>query len=341
MGLVLWIAISIKGIQDLFTYMDDSFSWEFADNTLWYEPYQKFLPAKQVCLLQLWDELQIPHEAPKQIFGSPLMIIGFKVDPNAMTITMTKEARTDLLVALRHFAHPNQRRPLRDFQRLAGWMNWALNANPLLRPGLSMLYNKMSGKSHLHQLIWVSVSLCQELNWFVNHLEGSDGVHMMTSREWTRSDADFSLFCDACPVRMGFWYPAGNVGFQHSLDVSAASPGIFFYEAWTVVSALYWAVHNLPLQRRSRIALYTDNSNTVNMFNTLSAKPTYNPLVMAAVNLALNFHIEFRVFFIPGDDNIVADALSRFLFNTLATFAPLLRVALFQPPRVTLGAALS
>ena len=57
MGLVLWIAISIKGIQDLFAYVDDSFSWEFADNTLWYEPYQKFLPAKQVCLLQLWDEL--------------------------------------------------------------------------------------------------------------------------------------------------------------------------------------------------------------------------------------------------------------------------------------------
>ena len=125
------------------------------------------------------------------------MIIGFEVDPNAMTITMTKEARTDLLVALRHFAHPNQRRPLHDFQRLAGWMNWALNANPLLRPGLSMLYNKMSmlynkmsmlynkmsGKSHPHQLIWVSVSLCRELNWFANRLEGSDGVHMMTSRE--------------------------------------------------------------------------------------------------------------------------------------------------------------
>ena len=57
MGLVLWIATSIKGIPDLFAYVDDSFFWDFADNTLWYEPYQKFLPAKQVCLLQLWDEL--------------------------------------------------------------------------------------------------------------------------------------------------------------------------------------------------------------------------------------------------------------------------------------------
>lgn len=88
-----------------------------------------------------------------------------------------------------------------------------------------------------------------------------------------------------------------------------------------------------------RIVLYTDNSNTVDMFNTLRAQPIYNPLVMAAVNLALDFGVEFRVFHIPGEDNIVADALSCFRFDTLATFAPLLQTLQFQRPRLTLGAA--
>lgn len=183
MGLVLWIAIFIEGIEDLFTYVDDSFSWEFADNMLWYEPYQKLLPAKQTQLLLLWDELHIPHKESKQVFGSPLMIIGFDVDPNNMTITMPAQSWSDLLTALREFAHPGQRCPLCKFQRLAGWMNWALNAYPLLRPGMSSLYHKMSDKVHAHQLIWVSVSLCCELTWFAGRMEQSDGIHIMSSRE--------------------------------------------------------------------------------------------------------------------------------------------------------------
>jgi hypothetical protein len=99
MGLVLWIAFFVEGISDLFSYVDDSFSWEFADNMVWYEPYHKLLPTKQARLLLLWDQLNIPHEESKQVFGSPLMIIGFDVDPNAMTITMSRTAWSDLLTA--------------------------------------------------------------------------------------------------------------------------------------------------------------------------------------------------------------------------------------------------
>ena len=160
MGTVLWIAIFVKG-NDLFAYVDDSFSWEFADNMLWYEPYQKHLPTKQTKLLLLWDELRIPHEQSKQVFSSPLMIIGFNVDPNTMTITMVTEARHDLLVALREFAHSGQRRPLRDFQKMAGWMNWALNAFPLLRQvcqhyiarcrARSIPTNSFGSVSHCHE----------------------------------------------------------------------------------------------------------------------------------------------------------------------------------------------
>jgi hypothetical protein len=73
------------------------------------------------------------------------------------------------------------------------------------------------------------------------------------------------------------------------------------------------------------------------MFNTLCAQPTHNPLVMTAVNLALDFNINFRVFHLPGEDNIVADALSHFRNDTLATLVPHLRILHFLPPRLTLG----
>jgi hypothetical protein len=145
-ALILWIGVFIKLIQDLYGYVDDEFSWDFANNLMFYPPYGKYLPTKQVTLLSLWDELGIPHEEKKQLWGSPLIIIGFEVDPNAMTITMSPPQRDELIAVICSFAVPGHRRQLREFQRLAGWINWCLNVYPLLRPGLSALYDKIRGK---------------------------------------------------------------------------------------------------------------------------------------------------------------------------------------------------
>jgi hypothetical protein len=100
MALVLWIAITVKNIKDLLGYVDDNFSWDFKGNLLFYWLYNKSLPAKQTCLLQLWDELGISHKERKQEWGQILMVIGFEVDLNAMTITMPKSAHNDLVSAI-------------------------------------------------------------------------------------------------------------------------------------------------------------------------------------------------------------------------------------------------
>ena len=337
MGVVLWIAIHIKQILDLLAYVDNTFSWEFADNLLWYQPYACSFPAKQTHLLELWDELSIPHEQTKQLFGSPLTIVGLDVDANAMTITMPQQLCADLIAALRGFACVGQQRSLREFQKLAGWMSWALNTYPLLCPGMLMLYHKQSGKSICHQLIWVSKSLCQELIWFVNHIEFSSGVHVMSSNGWGKNDADFNIFCDACLLGLGFWYPAGNVGFMHPIDTTTPTPGIFYHEALTVVSTIYWSVHNLPIHPGSRLAAYTDNANTVDMFNSLRGQPLYNPLLITVVELLLKFDIALRVFHIPGEDNFVADALSHLWYDIVWYHILTMHVSFFIPPQLTLG----
>ena len=69
MGAVQWIMSFWLGIGEVFTYVDDCFSWEFADSTLLYLLYNTHLPTKQVHLLQLWDELGFPHDLLKQEHG--------------------------------------------------------------------------------------------------------------------------------------------------------------------------------------------------------------------------------------------------------------------------------
>lgn len=100
---VLWIAVFIKLIPDLFAYSDNTFSFDFEVNMSWYAPYKKFLPAKQVQLLLLWDELGIPHEEKKQVFGRSIKIIGFDVNTENMTITMAPESKADLLKKIQSF----------------------------------------------------------------------------------------------------------------------------------------------------------------------------------------------------------------------------------------------
>ncbi|KAF8576429.1 hypothetical protein K439DRAFT_1622877 [Ramaria rubella] len=158
MSLVLWIAEHVVKLRDLFAYVDDNFSWELAHRTLFYPPYRRFLPEKQTQLLFLWDDLHIAHEERKQEFGVQLKIIGYFVDADLMWIKMDSSSKSDLLEAVHSFCNDKHIycRSLCDFQRMAGWINWGLNVEPRLQPGLASMYEKMSGKENPHQLLWIS-----------------------------------------------------------------------------------------------------------------------------------------------------------------------------------------
>jgi len=309
-GLVLWIAIFIKGLDDLLGYIDDDFSWEFESNVLWYKPYHKYFPAKQCQFLKLWDELGIPHKEKKQVFRSPLTIIGLDVDPNTMTITMPLQAHDNLILAIHTFACEGRRHPLHKFQSLTGWINWALNAYPLLRPGLSVMYAKMSGKDKPHQPIWVSHSLVRELIWITDHIQQSNGVHIMESLEWNIRDANEVLFTDACPSGLAFWSPCLLLGFQYSVS-HISNHNIFFFEALAMLSALDFAVHNIsPLPRC--LTIFTNNTNSVDVFNSLHTKPPINPILLTAMDLLITSNVSLHVCHIASENNIVTNALSHF-----------------------------
>jgi hypothetical protein len=134
MGLVLWIAIFVKLIIGLFGYIDDNFSFDEEGNVLWYEPYQCYYPSKQVKLLRLWDEIGLPHEKSKQEYAPVLRVIGFMIDPGRMRVSMDDIDRVRLIQHITDFtttAPGGTRRTLREFQQLAGWINWSFNVFPL------------------------------------------------------------------------------------------------------------------------------------------------------------------------------------------------------------------
>ena len=96
-------------------YIDDSSGCNLLNNISHYKPYGTNYPSNQFKLLQIWDELSIPHKSCKQVSGSPLMIIGIKIDPNLMTLTLPNDARISLINKL----HLWTSKPQEHFQEVS------------------------------------------------------------------------------------------------------------------------------------------------------------------------------------------------------------------------------
>jgi hypothetical protein len=77
-SLVAWIAKNVKGLNYISNYVDDSSGCNLSDATTFYQSYGINCPNGQALLLQLWDELGIPHKPHKQVSGSSLTIIGIQ-----------------------------------------------------------------------------------------------------------------------------------------------------------------------------------------------------------------------------------------------------------------------
>jgi hypothetical protein len=142
-------------------------------------------------------------------------------------------------------------------------------------------------------------------------------------------------YADASDVGMGIWFLDEYTSYQSLLPPDGPHDLIFFYEVLAVCTAFYLGAN----YGCDHIAIYPDNTNTVDMFSSLRAKPIYNLILMAAVDFTINNSISTKVYYIPGNQNIIADYLLRFQNAKDMQLAPNMHIREFQPPRDALGVA--
>ena len=233
-------------------------------------------------------------------------------------------------------------------------MNWAFNVYPRVRPALNNFYPKLKGRRDSTSVVWVNNSIRDDFSWAIKTLENCSGVHLLKSVycQWGSNDATLTVFCDACPEGMGFWYPELKVGFYSPTPSYEHPDLIFYFEALCVHSALFDAHRRTTDKSAGRFLIYTDNSNTVDIFSSLRALPPYNHLLKTAMDILNLGDNDMRVLHVPGVDNAVADALSRADFHRAVKLVSDLKISTFepwswspdsdgsltfQPPRGTLG----
>ena len=89
--------------------MDDFFSWGTVSDLVLYKGISR--PRLQTQLLMLWDEIWCPWKEAKQEHGLQLKIIGFYVDINRGTLTLTDESVAEILSTVHVFLATPGRRP--------------------------------------------------------------------------------------------------------------------------------------------------------------------------------------------------------------------------------------
>src|SRR5882762_5700799 len=119
-------------------------------------------------------------------------------------------------------------------------MNWSFTVFLLLKPSLSTIYQKISGKTLSLAPIRVNNAIIFKLEWFMNHARASNGIFLLKTVAWdptTELVNTTVCFADACLGGMAFWYPELKLGYQCRVPSDCIAP-IFYWEAVAVACAI-------------------------------------------------------------------------------------------------------
>lgn len=269
----------------------------------------------------MFDFLNIPWNWDKQDWGSELEIICHWVSCDAITISLSDNKGLALAEKLSSFSKTLSH-PLVEWSRMTGWANWGLNCFPLGRWALQSSWDKIAGKTLRNSMVPSNSHTRLDLEWLSKALLSWNGRQLLKTYFWRINEADLVFFCNACPSGLGLWIPKSRESFHLSLP--------------TPLRDIYWAELTAAIccmavgRERSakRIVIFTDSENVVNLFSSHRAVPIVREMFSSAVEMMINNDLDFKVKHVPGEENVVADCLSR---NNLAMARALIKDLSINP----------
>ena len=153
----------------------------------------------------------------------------------------------------------------------------------------------MAGEAQMWGRIKINKTVWQELAWFIEHVQQSSGQFFFKLMVWQEGDVRYStltIHVNASAWGLGIWFLSEKKGYQCPLPILHPTDTIFFSEALTVCSAIHISEHFPGVMH---LLIATDNTNTFNIFTSLSAQPLYNLILILAVNVLLHCDVNLRV----------------------------------------------
>ena len=232
--------------------------------------------------------------------------LGLCFDSTSMTVSLPADKVAKFAAVLHEFCS-RTRASKRQLQRLAGKLAYAVHVvNTTGRTYLQRVLDLLRPLQKPSHKVKLDLSFYQDVHWWLHYLQGDCCRNLIESRP------ELHIFTDACDTGGGMVSPFDWAYIHWELDMPhTASEHINVKETMTAIMAIYrWASH----LANSQVIIHTDNITTKATFNKGASR---NPRIMDhlrnihALAQLFNFNITAR--YLKGDENVIADSISRMI----------------------------
>ena len=273
---------------------------------------------------QCMQELGVPLAEEKTVGPATILtFLGLEINTQEMVVRLPLQKVQEIMICLNALLH-RKRCTLKDMQSLIGMLNFACRAIIPGRPFCRRLINSICGLTKPHHHLSLNKGIKQDLRMWKKFFSKFNGIQVFHDRFWSYNE-DVQLFSDSAGGSgLGFGiYFAGrwmSEKWPMHWHKSGITSDITVLELFPIVVSIHTWGEEL---RNKKICFRSDNMSVCHIINKMTSK---SELVMVLIrNLTLKclqLNIVVKAEHVPGENNAITDALSRFQMDRFRKLAP-------------------
>ena len=296
------------GAEFLIRYLDDFLCFGRA---------AECFKAKSI-MLEVCQSLNVPVNPEKTVGPATRMeFLGIILDSDKMELSISSRRKQELLADLLTLS---RRRTCtkRHLLQLIGKLSFACRVVPSGRIFLRRLIDKSTEVGPLHHHIYLNKDAKADMRWWLALLPSWSGTSTVIDPTW-QLPPHFQLYTDAAG-EAGFGAFWNGKWFNGKWGPESRQRSINWKELFVILLAAATWGH---CWRGRSILFHCDNSAVVDIWNKGSTRqPHIMSLVRSLYFSAAQHEFHVAVQHIPGINNSIADALSRFQEKKFRHLAP-------------------
>lgn len=272
--------------------------------------------------LKLSEEINLPIKHSKTVQPTTLATLhGINVNTDDMTLSLPDDKKQKALDSLA-LLKSSRSITLRNLQSVVGFLNFVCKVVPMGRAFLRRLYFITRGVRRRHHKIRLTRAALRDIHAWSYLLRNFPTNSLLTNRIWDTS-AHVFIFTDSSSLH-GYAAVMGKSWCSGTWPNRWRKFHISVLELYPIVlSVLVWG----KVMSDKCVIFHTDNEGIVHVINNLSSPhKTLMILIRKLVVATMGNNIMFRAVYFPGEENTLADALSRFQFVRAFQISPRLNI---------------